>query len=289
VSLLDKRDTEGRIHSTYSLFGTTTGRLASKKPNLQNIPRDKTIKSLFGAPPGRLILECDYKSAELRALAMYSQDPFLIRVFQNNFDMHDETAAAMFGKDFTSEQRMQAKMINFGIMYGRGPKTIAESCKITIQEAQNSINKWLQRMPAAAAYLKSRRNAVRSGCVLTTPFGRKRRFPFVTKQMLNTYQNEACNFAIQSIASDFTLITGIRIQKQLREFDAYIVNLVHDSLVVELPADYDTAVHLFNWVPQQMSETPARWFKLPFAFAADASIGTHWGRLYETVDEAFGR
>jgi hypothetical protein len=64
---------------------------------------------------------------------------------------------------------------------------------------------------------------------------------------------------------------------------------VHDSLVIELPADYDTAVHLFNWVPQQMSETPARWFKLPFAFAADASIGTHWGRLYETVDEAFGR
>ena len=287
LSLLDKRDGAGRIHTTYSLHGTTTGRLASKNPNLQNIPRDKTIKTLFGAAPGHLILECDYKSAELRALAMYSQDPFLIRVFCNNFDMHDETAAAMFGKDFTPEQRMQAKMINFGIMYGRGPKTISEACNISVQEAQESINKWLARMPAAAAYLKSRREAIKSGCVLTTPFGRKRRFPYVTAQMLNTYQNEACNFAIQSVASDFTLLTGIRIQPQLQQYGASIVNLVHDSLVVELPKDREIAEHLFKWVPEQMGVTPAQWFDLPFKFVADATIGTHWGRLYGSVAEAF--
>ena len=287
LSLLDKRDGTGRIHTTYSLYGTTTGRLASKQPNLQNIPRDKTIKTLFGAAPGHLILECDYKSAELRALAMYSQDPFLVRVFRNNFDMHDETAAAMFGKDFTSEQRMQAKMINFGIMYGRGPKTISEACNISVQEAQESINKWLARMPAAAAYLKSRRDAIKSGCVLTTQFGRKRRFPYVTSPMLNTYQNEACNFAIQSIASDFTLLTGIRIQPQLKRFGASIVNLVHDSLIVELPKDREIAEHLFKWVPEQMSATPAQWFDLPFEFLADATIGTHWGRLHDSVEAAF--
>ncbi len=287
LSLLAKRDKAGRIHTTYSLYGTTTGRLASKKPNLQNIPRDKTVKSLFGAPPERLILECDYKSAELRALAMYSRDPFLIRVFCGNFDMHDETAAAMFGKNFTSEQRMQAKMINFGIMYGRGPKTIAEACNITVQEAQDSINKWLARMPAAAAYLRSRRNAIQSGCVLITPFGRKRRFPFVPSQMRNAYQNEACNFAIQSVASDFTLMTGIRIQPQLLQFDAHIVNLVHDSLVIELPKNQEIASHLFTWVPQQMSVTPSLWFDLPFKFVADASIGTHWGCLHDSVTAAF--
>lgn len=283
VSILDKRDHMGRIHSTYSLYGTTTGRLSSKKPNLQNIPRNKMIKALFGASQGRLIMECDYKSAELRALAMYSQDPFLIRIFRENFDMHDETASAMFGKDFTSEQRMQAKMINFGIMYGRGPKTIAEACKISVQEAQESINKWLARMPAAAAYLKSRRALIKSGCVLSTPFGRKRRFPLVTHNTLNTFQNEACNFAIQSIASDFTLMTGIRIQPELLKYDAFIVNLVHDSLIIELPDDKEIAALLFKWIPEQMCATPKQWFNLPFDFLADASIGTHWGKLYDSV------
>lgn len=287
VNLLEKRDALGRIHTTYSLYGTTTGRLASKKPNIQNIPRDKRIKTLFGAPPERLLLECDYKSAELRALAMYSKDPFLIRVFSGNFDMHDETAAAMFGPNFTSEQRMQAKMINFGIMYGRGPKTISEDCKISMQEAQDAINKWLARMPLAAMYLRAQRAAIKSGCVLVTPFGRKRRFPFVVPQRLNTYQNEACNFAIQSVASDFTLLTAIRIQPQLKKLGAFVVNLVHDSIMIELPKNREIAKFLMEYVPEQMSQTPAQWFKLPFKFCADASIGTHWGRLTDDLDKVF--
>lgn len=288
VSLLEKRDLRGRIHSTYSLYGTTTGRLASKHPNLQNIPRDKSIKTMLGAPEGRLLLECDYKSAELRALALYSNDEFLIKVFKENLDLHDETALAMFGPGFTKDQRVQAKMINFGIMYGRGAKTISEACHITINEAQDSINKWLARMPRAAAYLKSRRDAIRSGCVLVTPFGRKRRFPLVSHVNLNMFQNEACNFAIQSIASDFTLMTGIRLQPVLAQYDASIVNLVHDSLLIELPQDREIATLLYDLCKKEMKATPRMFFKtLPFDFEADAEIGRYWGDLYETVAECF--
>ena len=280
VSILQKRDEVGRIHSTYSLYGTATGRLASKKPNLQNIPRDGRIKTIFGAPKGRLLIECDYKSAELRALALYSNDPFLVRVFKEGLDMHDETALAMFGPGFTKNQRVQAKMINFGIMYGRGARTISESCNISIEEAQDSINRWLARMPQAAAYLKGRRDAVRSGCVLCTPFGRQRRFPLVSRATLNEFQNEACNFAIQSIASDFTLMTGIRCHPWLRSLDCHIVNLVHDSLLIELPDNKALASEIFYRMPREMAATARMYFpSLPFDFAADASIGRHWGEL----------
>lgn len=288
ISILDKRDPAGRIHSTYSLFGTATGRLASKKPNLQNIPRDGRIKTIFGAPEGRLLIECDYKSAELRALALYSNDPFLIRVFKDGLDMHDETSLAMFGPGFTKNQRVQAKMINFGIMYGRGARTISESCGISIAEAQDSINRWLARMPKAAAYLKSRRDAVRSGCVLCTPFGRQRRFPLVSRATLNEFQNEACNFAIQSIASDFTLMTGIRCHPWLTSMNCHIVNLVHDSLLVELPADKKVAVEVFTQLPLEMAKTARMHFpELPFEFAADASVGKHWGELTEDIESWF--
>ena len=288
VSMLEKRDTAGRIHSTFSLYGTATGRLSSTDPNLQNIPRDKRIKTIFGAPPGRLLIECDYKSAELRALALYSNDPFLVKVFQEGKDLHDETALAMFGEGFTKNQRVQAKMINFGIMYGRGARTIAESCKISQHEAQDSIDRWLRRMPYAAEYLNSRRKLVKSGCVLFTQFGRKKRYPLITQQNLNACQNEACNFAIQSIASDFTLLTGIRIAPILAKMDAYIVNLVHDSLLVDLPDDRATAEKIFELVPMEMERTPTLYFKnLPFGFEADGSIGTNWGAFKESVAEWF--
>ena len=196
--------------------------------------------------------------------------------------------SAMFGPGFTKDQRVQAKMINFGIMYGRGAKTISESCHISVQEAQNSINKWLARMPRAAAYLKSRRDAIKSGCVLVTPFGRKRRFPLVSHANLNMFQNEACNFAIQSIASDFTLMTGIRLQSILAQYDASIVNLVHDSLLIELPEDKEIATLLYDLCKKEMKATPRMFFKtLPFDFEADAEIGRYWGDLYETVEECF--
>ena len=276
-----------RIRGTFNLHGTETGRLSSSNPNMQNIPRDKKIKNLLCAAPGYTLLQLDYSQAELRVLALLSGDPYLVSVYVNGKDLHDAVAAEMFGPDFDKEQRVMAKTINFGIAYGRGPGSIAQTFKKSMNEARAIIAKWFKPMPRVKEWIDNRRAMAKRGEACTTIFGRERHF-VVTNEDLNHIQNEYINTPIQSVASDFTMFSLIEIDKFLREnnLDARIVTTVHDSIIVECKDEKDLVDLVAQTCVRIMAETPLKYVPdCPVPFKADAEVGYAWGKLHEWPEE----
>jgi len=228
----------GRLYThTYNIHGTRTGRLSSKEPNVQNIPRDPELRGIFIAAPGHVLIEFDYDQAELRSLAALSGDTRMVELYNDptHMSIHDETGNWLFGENFSSEQRMRSKAVNFGIVYGREAQSLADEFGVSLQVAQSWIDGWFERFPGAHAYIKRCRRAPLNGETMYTSFGRKKRHWLVTKKMLKAMQNEASNFPHQSIASDLTLDSAIRVRERIAALGAYIVNLIHDSILVECP------------------------------------------------------
>jgi len=273
---------DGRIHSTYLIHGTVTGRLSSRNPNMQNVPRDPAIRNIFQAPPGHVLVEFDYSQVELRVLAVMADDEFLKGVYRDGRDLHDEVAAAVFPgwrKDtlIGKEQRIRAKFLNFGIAYGRGAKAIHEEFGMPFPDAQKMVREWFARAPQAAEFIEQTRRAPQEGRQLKTPFGRRRRFGLVTRDNLVPIQNEAINFPIQSTASDLTLLSAIRMQDQLvKRWGVHITNLVHDSILVEAPKDCNLE-EMIAYVKSVMERLPQTILHTDLPFDVNASIGTGWG------------
>lgn len=276
-----------RIRGTFNLHGTETGRLSSSNPNMQNIPRDKKIKNLLCATPDYKLVQMDYSQAELRVLALLSRDPYLVSVYVNGKDLHDAVAAEMFGPDFDKEQRVMAKTINFGIAYGRGPGSIAQTFKKSMNEARAIIAKWFKPMPYVKEWIDNRRAMAKRGEACTTIFGRERHF-VVTNEDLNHIQNEYINTPIQSIASDFTMFSLIEIDKFLREnnLDARIVTTVHDSIIVECRDEKDLVDLVAQTCVRIMAETPLKYVPdCPVPFKADAEVGYSYGAMKEWIPD----
>ena len=276
-----------RIRGTFNLHGTETGRLSSSNPNMQNIPRDKKIKNLLCATPGYKLVQLDYSQAELRVLAMLSEDPYLIGVYVDGKDLHDAVATEMFGPNFDKEQRVMAKTINFGIAYGRGPGSIAQTFKKSMSEARAIIDKWYKPMPLVKAWIDNRRAMAKRGEPCVTLFGRERHF-VITNEDLNHIQNEYINTPIQSVASDFTMFSLIEIDKFLREnkLDARIVTTVHDSIIVECKDEKDLVDLVAQTCVRIMAETPLKYVPdCPVPFKADAEVGYAWGKLHGWPEE----
>ncbi len=279
-----------RIRGTFNLHGTETGRLSSSNPNMQNIPRDKRIKNLMCATPGKILLQLDYSQAELRVLAMLSEDPWLTQVYLEGKDLHDAVAADMFGPNFDKEQRVMAKTINFGIAYGRGPGSLAQTFKKSMMEARAIIEKWYKPMPKVKAWIENRRVMASKGEKCVTPFGRERHF-IVTNENLNHVQNEYINTPIQSIASDFTMFSLVEIDKWLHQEGlqdkARIITTVHDSIILEIDDDKELVDRCAESCTKIMAETPGKYIsdcRVPFK--ADAEIGYAWGKLEGWKKEA---
>jgi DNA polymerase-1 len=277
--LRERIDRDDRVRSTYLLHGTSTGRLSSRGPNMQNIPRDKTIRNVFQAPPGRVLVEMDYSQIELRVLAYLSNDRFLRDVYMRGRDLHDEVAAALFGPGFTKEQRIRAKFVNFGIAYGRGAGSIAHEFGIDFPEAQRMIKEWFRRAPEARDFINECRRAPNLGKPMSTLFGRRRRFSLVTRENLNALQNEAVNFPMQSTASDITLTFAMRNDKALRSnWHAGIVNLIHDSILIEVPETEDID-GMIEWTRKTMCQHPQELLETDLPFEVSVSRGTLWGDI----------
>lgn len=296
---------DNRIHTSYLIHGTTTGRPASREPNLLNIPRDPLLRGQFVASPGYFYMEVDVNQAELRVLAELSRDPELTHIYTtpNAPSIHLVTQIEMFGdpKQYTpqqiehfmdkfsthgdlkrtlDEQNMRAKTVNFGIVYGRGADSIAEEFKIPRQEATEWIAKWFAKYAGAHEFIQRCRKAPLLGQNLVTPFGRKRRFQIVNRERLNDIQNQAANFPEQSIACDCVTHTGIEVQEMAYyEYNAQIVNTVYDSLLFEMPADTPKALELGAKVLRVLSDVPKRWGLTRIPFRGDIKIGTRWGSL----------
>jgi len=274
-----------RVRCTFNLHGTETGRLSSSGPNMQNIPRNKLIRNLLVATPGWKFLQLDYSQVELRVLAMLSGDPALIKIYQEGKDLHDAVADMMFGEGahLDKEKRNLAKTINFGIAYGRGPSSIAEKFGKSMAESRQIIEQWFKPMPKVREFINNRRRMATRGEPCVTLLGRLRHF-VITNEELNHIQNEYINTPIQSLASDFTLLSLLSIHDYIEEHwkgKARITTTVHDSILLEVvDGDPELMLTIAKKCIQIMAETPLKYVPdCPVPFVADADIGYKWGEL----------
>ena len=238
-----------RVHTSYSLASTTTGRLSSSEPNLQNIPvrneEGRKIRKAFVATPGHQLVSADYSQIELRLLAEIADIPALKQAFKDGLDIHAMTASEMFGvpmKDMTGEVRRRAKAINFGIIYGISAFGLANQLGIPREEAGAYIKKYFERFPGIRAYMDQTRDFCREHGYVTTLFGRKCHYPDIkaSNPSIRAFNERAAiNARLQGTAADIIRRAMIRMDDALaqKKLAAQMLLQVHDELIFEVPDD----------------------------------------------------
>jgi DNA polymerase I len=280
----------GRIHTSYSLASTSTGRLSSTEPNLQNIPirnkEGRQIRTAFIAEPGKKLISADYSQIELRVLAHIADIPELKRAFSEGLDIHAMTASEMFGvpiKDMPAEVRRRAKAINFGIIYGISAFGLSQQLGIARSEAGEYIAKYFERFPGIRAYMDATRAKVREDGYVETLFGRKVHFPDINTPQRNMrafFERAAINAPIQGTAADVLRRAMIRMPAALEKakVSAQMLLQVHDELVFEaLDADVEPAIKAIIPVMEHAAE-PAVAFSVPLK--VDARAAHNWDEAH---------
>lgn len=273
-----KRLHKGRVNTTYMLHGTTSGRLASRNPNLQNVVRDKAIRKMFAvSKEDNVLIQCDYKQAEGRVIATLSQDEYLREIFCNpDVDMFNELSDGLYGEgNWAKEERVRTKAFFYGIGYGREPYSIGLEYGMTPQEAVRRYNEFMDLIPGVADWQKGIRETVLSGQDLITPFGRHRRYMLVTNENRKKIMNEALSFLPQSTSSDICLSAAIDLRPMLRGL-GFLRLTIHDALVAE--CHQDKAEEVADMMRTVM-EAKGRLFTDYVPFTVDTSIGKNWGEL----------
>lgn len=239
----------GRIHTSYNQTVAATGRLSSSEPNLQNIPirgeLGRRIRQAFIPAPGYLFLSADYSQIELRVLAHLSEDRSLIETFLHNRDVHQETAARVFGDSthlFAEEQRRRAKIINFSIIYGASAFSLARELGTSHAEAQKFIDLYYSQYPGVLKYLERCVQDAREKGFVETLFGRKRQVPELRHKDKTAQQagrRIALNTPIQGTAADLIKMAMVNIWREIKKqgLKTRMVLQVHDELVFEVPDD----------------------------------------------------
>lgn len=273
LAMKEQVDKHGKIHCDFMLFRTATGRLASKDPNLQNIPRQSDVRSLFCASPGCVLLQADMKAAELRVLAYYSNDPLLKQVFIEGRDLHSEVAAHFFGENFTKEDRVRAKMINFGIVYQTTEYGLSNTAGVSVEEAREFIRRWFERFPGAKKWIDQLKQDTLQGKVFMTPFGRKRDFGLITRENVSEVLKQAVNAPIQSLASDLLLHGAMRLHGKLGD-KARILVLVHDSVLLDVKEEH--LLEVAKLVKETLEDVP---LQTDLPFPVELEYGHAWGEL----------
>jgi DNA polymerase-1 len=235
-----------RIHTSYSLAATTTGRLASSEPNLQNIPirtkEGREIRTAFIAEPGHKLISADYSQIELRVLAHIADIPQLKKAFDEGLDIHAMTASEMFGvpvKDMPSEVRRRAKAINFGIIYGISAFGLANQLSIPREEAGDYIKTYFRRFPGIRDYMEETKKFAHENGYVTTIFGRKMHYPEINTRnpsMRSFLERASINAPIQGSAADVIRRAMARMPAALHDAglkSARMLLQVHDELVFE--------------------------------------------------------
>ncbi len=267
---------EDRVYPTFLLHGTVTGRLACRNPNLQNVPRESKIRKLFIPEKESVYVQADYGQAELRVVACLAQDTYLQGVFSENRDLHSEVATRFFGPTFTKDQRVRAKAVVFGLTYGREAYSLSKEFRISVAEAQRYVDTFFEAIPQVVAWRESiKERVLHKSESLETLFGRRRRFWLITHENQKDVLNEAYGFMPQSIASDLTLLSMIRIREEMPQVQIRLP--VHDSILVECKPD--RAEEVAFQMEAIMEDTAAKEFDTFVPFPADTEIGPSWGEL----------
>ncbi len=237
----------GRLHTTFNQTGTSTGRLSSTDPNLQNIPiRSELggkVRSAFAAQDkDSVIMAADYSQIELRIMAYYSEDEHLIAAFKNKLDIHSATAAKLFDKpldEVDQNMRRSAKTVNFGIMYGLGAYGLSQRLGIGRREAGEIIDNYFDKYPGIKKYMDETIKKAREKGYAESMLGRRRYFPDITsanRNIRNAAERAAINMPIQGTAADMMKIAMIRVDKKMRRLNmkSLMTLQVHDELVFEV-------------------------------------------------------
>ncbi len=241
-------DKENRLHADFLQTGTTTGRMASQNPNLQNIPisseRGRAIRHAFVAGDGYTLLALDYSQIELRIAAILSGDPKLCAIFGSGRDVHREVAAQVFHvapEDVDAEMRRRAKVINFGILYGMGINALRQQLGTTTAETHAFYDEYFGQFKKLSEYLEETKGFARSHGYTETLFGRRRQFPEMKSSLPYVRaqaERMAINAPIQGTQADIIKLAMVRIDEMLRkekaEDDAHLILQVHDELVYEV-------------------------------------------------------
>jgi DNA polymerase-1 len=278
-------DADSRVHTTFQAAATATGRLSSVNPNLQNIPirteLGREIRAAFTASPGTQLLSADYSQIELRLLAHFSQDPLLMRAYEEEIDIHTLTASEVFGvaiEAMDKETRGRAKAVNFGIVYGISAFGLAAQLGIPQAEAKAYIEKYFSRYEGVKAFIEETLERTRREGAVRTLFGRLRPIPDIESRNPNQRgfaERTAVNTPLQGTAADLIKLAMIAIEQQLteRRLKTRMVLQVHDELLFEVPLDETDEVG--ELVRTAMEGV----VKLNVPLVADLAFGANWRDL----------
>ncbi|MCK4609228.1 MAG: DNA polymerase I, partial [Gammaproteobacteria bacterium] len=276
----------GRVHTSYNQAITATGRLSSTNPNLQNIPirtpEGRRIRQAFIAPSGYKIVSADYSQIELRIMAHLSQDKGLLQAFANGDDIHQATAAEVFGVAIdavTGEQRRRAKAINFGLIYGMSAFGLARQLGIAREDAEAYIELYFMRYPGVKEYMQTTRDKARKQGFVETLFGRRLYVPDINAtnfQRQAAAERAAINAPMQGTAADIIKIAMINIDRWLQhcELDLKMIMQVHDELVFEV-ADKDVAAAVTAVQDQMVNAVD-----LAVPLAVHVGVGLNWDEAH---------
>jgi DNA polymerase-1 len=279
-----------RVHTTYALAATTTGRLSSNEPNLQNIPvrteDGRKIRRAFIATPGHKLVSADYSQIELRLLAEIADIAVLKQAFRDGLDIHAMTASEMFGvpiKDMPSEVRRRAKAINFGIIYGISAFGLANQLGIAREEASAYIKKYFERFPGIRAYMDETKEFCRRNGYVITLFGRKCHYPEIKASNASHRaftERAAINARLQGSAADIIRRAMTRVEDALAEkkLSAQMLLQVHDELIFEVPEDEVAATLPVVQGVMQDAPFPAVLLSLPLQ--VDARAADNWDEAH---------
>jgi DNA polymerase I len=277
----------GRIHTSYALAATTTGRLASTDPNLQNIPirtkEGRAIRTAFIAEKGNKLISADYSQIELRVLAHMADIPALRKAFEDGMDIHAMTASEMFGvpiKDMPSDVRRRAKAINFGIIYGISAFGLANQLGISREEAGEYITTYFKRFPGIRAYMDQTKKFVHERGYVQTIFGRKIHMPEINTKnpsVRGNLERAAINAPIQGTAADIIRRAMIRMPEALAAAklkSARMLLQVHDELIFEV-AEGEVAKTM-SVATRVMEKSPEPAIALAVPLKVDAKAADNW-------------
>jgi len=278
-------DAGSRIHTTFQIAATATGRLSSVNPNLQNIPvrseLGREIRKAFVASPGTLLLSADYSQIELRLMAHFSEDPKLVAAYQKNEDIHTLTASEVFGvsaEAMDKETRGRAKAVNFGIVYGISAFGLAAQLNIGRYEAQQYIDRYFERYAGVAAFIARTIDETRKTGSVRTLFGRLRPIPEIESRNQNLRgfaERTAVNTPLQGTAADLMKLAMIRVDAKMKaaNLQSRILLQVHDELLFEVPvAEKDAMATLVQQEMENVAE-----LKVPLV--VDLAFGDNWKEL----------
>ena len=236
----------GRIHANFLQCRVPTGRLACTAPNIQQIPHEDEFRRCFVAEDGNTLVIADYSQIELRILAEVSEDPAFIGAFQRGMDLHRLTAATMYNvsmDEVTKDQRSAAKRINFGLMYGRGARSLSAQLGTDEERGRQLIDEYFANYPKVQRFLQRTANRAMRDRTLRTLAGRVRTFgsdPVADDR--GAMRREAMNYPIQGAASDIAKLALVYVREEVEGLDARLINSIHDEFVLECAEEQATEV-----------------------------------------------